>query len=331
MHAYAQDVFNTLFDEKHDSIYYSKLQDKLTARFFLSRKYSDFELVDNYTQQYLEYKSNSRFSLGIGTSYKWLSLNLGIGLENPNDSVYGKTRRIDLQTQINLRKLTLNFYTGKYKGYYLLQPYSKLQNWEQNKQYIRPDIANQTYGLSGYYVFKSERYSNRASFLQNEWQKQTAGSFIAGASMLYNRISADSSLVPHNFVVDTVFNSVNFNKTAYFAMGGNIGYAITFVLWQHWFLDLAVTGGFTTGSAKVFDNGDKQKVLKLGFNVLSKMGIGFNSENFYAGLNTSVMRSSTPLPINESELEFNVGVVRFVFAYRFNYKPEHSIIKSWFN
>lgn len=326
---HSQGFIDNLFNENYDSIYYDKLDNKLTTKFFLSRKYSDFELTDQLIEKDMEYRSNPRFSVGLGATYKWLGLNLAIGMKNPDDSLYGSTSRFDLQTQLNLRKLTINFYTARYQGYYLYRSHELLKNWSAGDNYIRPDILSQTYGLSAYYIFNSSRYSNRATFLQNEWQQKSAGSLLAGATIFYNNISADSSLIPSMFISDTSFRNESFNKTGYFGMSGNLGYGFTLVLWRHWFFDLSILGGITSGFTKIEnDVGSKKNAFKPGFTLLSRFGIGFNSNNFYAGLNTSVLRSNSPLPIEDTQLGFNVGVVRFLLAYRFSLNPNGNFLTN---
>lgn len=325
----AQDVVSYLFGENYDSLYYDKLDNKLTTKVFLARKYSDFELSDESTQQDLQYHSNPRYSIGIGATYKWLGLNAAIGIKNPEDSLYGRTRRFDLQTQINLRKFTVNFYTARYQGYYLYNSVEQLKNWDQTQAYIRPDIINQTYGVSGYYIFNSKRYSNRATFLQNEWQQKTAGSLLAGATMFYNNIKADSSLIPTLFVNDTAFANMQINKTGYFGMSGNLGYGLSLVLWNHWFFDLSILGGITTGFTKVENsNSEIQRAFKPGVTFLSRFGMGYNSKYFYAGLNTSVLRANSPLPYENIAMGFNVGVVRFLLAYRFGVNPKNNFLSK---
>ncbi|MDA3893817.1 MAG: DUF4421 family protein [Salinivirgaceae bacterium] len=328
--SYGQEIFKKLFDEKYDSLYYDKLEDKLTVKYFSDRKFYDFELTDNYIEKTIDYKSNPRYSLGAGGTYKWLGLNIAVGLPNKADSVLGNTQRIDLQTQINLRKLTINLYTGRYNGFYINNSQELLYNGNPHKFYVRPDIKSQSYGLSTYYVFNSSKYSNRATFLHNEWQKKSAGSFLAGGTMFYSRVAADSSLIPANIVYDTIFNSTNFDQTGYFAMGGNLGVAYTFVLWKHWFFDVTLLGGLSTGIASIYpENSDKRQDFKVGLTVLSKLGMGYNSENLYVGLNTSNLLAISPLPLENTNMGIRVGVIRFLIAYRFTVDKNNTSLPQW--
>lgn len=328
---YSQDFFEVVFKkESHDSLYYDKLDEFLTLKVFSAQKSSDFDLNDNYLDKSIEYRSNPNSSFGIGGTYKWLSLRMGVGLRDSRDSIFERPALIDIQAQISTRKLTINFYTGIYKGYYLENSYDLLESWKKGTYYNRADIQNNTYGISSYYVFNSDRYSNRATFLQNEWQKKTAGSLLAGGNLIYNSIMADSSLVPTTIIYDTILHGLKFDRTGYFSVGGNFGYGFTLVLWENWFFNYSILGGLSLGTTSVFPiDESRDRDFKLGITLLNSMGLGFNSERFYAGLNYSNLRALSPLPIENSSLGFNVGKFQFLVAYRFFIKEHKSILPAW--
>ena len=329
--SFSQDFLKNFLNDDYDSTYYDELENLLTVKIFSARKFSDFELNDNLLDKTINYRSNPSSSVGLGVSYKWLNVNLGIGLKNPSDSIYGITNRIDLQAQINLRKLTLNFYSGRYRGFYLQNTNDILTNENNGEYYYREDIQNMTFGVSSYYVFNSSRYSNRATFLQNEWQKKSAGSFIAGGNLFYNSVQADSSIIPSNIIIDTIFNGVKFDRTGYFALGGNIGYATTLVLWEHWFFNFTILAGLSSGITTVYpENESRISAYRLGATILNSFGIGYNSKRFYAGLTYSNMVANSPLPIENTGMGFNVGKVNFLFAYRFKIKRKsNNILPEW--
>lgn len=328
--SFGQDGFKKIFNDQYDSTYYDKLDELLTAKVFLARKFSDFELNDHVHDKAINYKSNPSSSIGFGFSYKWLGVSLGIGLQNSNDSIFGQTNRIDLQTQINLRKLTINLYSGAYNGYYLQNSKELLSTGEVGEYYNRADIQNMTYGISGYYVFNSSRYSNRATFLQNEWQKKTGGSFLAGGNVFYNRIKGDSSLIPHHLIDENIFNGVKFNRTGYFALGGNIGYGGTLVLWNHWFFNLSMLVGLSSGITTIYPEGKKKEsAFKIGATLLNSLGLGYNSNLFYAGLIYSNLQANSPLPLENTGVGFDVGQFKFMFAYRFKVPKHNNILPEW--
>ncbi len=324
-----QDIIAKLFNEDYDSTYYDKLQNLITVRTFLSSKFSDFTINDNAIDQSLIYNSKPKTALGIGFSYKWLSINIGLGLKNSAGSSQGNTNRFDLQTQIYLRKLTLNLYSSIYNGFYLSNSQQFL-NTNLGEDYHRNDIKDMTFGFSTYYVFNSSKYSNKATFIQNEWQKKTAGSFVAGGNIFYNQINGDSSLIPYQNNYPNFFTGIYYSKSSYLGIGSNVGYTFTLILLENWFFDFTILGGITIGNSTIYlDNNEKKSSAGLGLNLSNRFGMGYNSKLFYVGINYTNIQSNTSLPIPKMGYGFGLGRIKFIFAYRFNL-PEHKVIlPSW--
>jgi len=152
-----------------------------------------------------------------------------------------------------------------------------------------------------------------------------------GGNLLYNSIKGDSSLVPSNVLYDTILQSVSFNSTDYFALGGNAGYGYTFVLWEHWFINYSILGGLSYGATAIYPaNEARQREFKIGATLVNGLGLGYNSQRFYAGLNYSLFQAFSPMPINNSALGFNLGKFQLLIAYRFVIKKHDNILPQWF-
>jgi len=326
---YAQ--ISTIFKTTNDTNYYYNLDHYLTLKLFIGEKNSDFKFNDYDLQKSLNYKSNPSPMIGFGGSYKWINIKLGIGVKNPGDTVNKDRGLIDIQTQLNFTKFTLSLYASNNTGYYLQNSTDLLKSEQKNEPYSRSDIQDKTYGVSGFYVFNNSRYSNRATFLQNHWQRKSAGSLLVGGNLLYNSIKADSSLVPSNIIYDSILNGTSFKRTDYFALGGNVGYAYTFVLWEHWFINYSILGGLSYGATAIYpDNESMQREFKLGATLLNGLGLGYNSQRFYAGLNYSLFQAFSPMPIDKTGLGFNLGKFQLLIAYRFAIKKHENILPHWF-
>ncbi len=325
----AQNIIGHLFNENYDSVYYDKLNNFITVKTFLTGKFSGFTINDNIIDKSLIYNSNAKSAFGVGFSYKWLSVNLGIGLRNSAEDPHGTTKRFDLQTQIYLRKLTLNIYSSVYNGFYLKNSQDFL-NTESGEDYQRNDIKNITFGLSSYYVFNSSRYSNRATFIQNEWQKKTAGSLVAGGSVFYNQISGDSCLIPSYNNYPEFITGVYYSKSSYFGIGSNVGYTFTLVFLENWFFDFAILAGITVGNSTIYiDNSGKESSVGFGLNISNRFGMGYNSKRFYAGLNYTNTQANSALPIPKMGYGFNLGRIKLIIAYRFNLPDHKNILPDW--
>ena len=325
-----QDFLQNIINSNYDSTYYEKLDDLLTTKVFTSSRLSEFKVNDNILNKSLDYDSKATTSLGVGIGYKWIGLSLAFNINNSSDINTGDTKWFNLQTQFYLRKFTIDLYSTINKGYYLENSSRMIDGISQNDNYNRGDITNSTYGVNGYYVFNSARYSNRATFSQNDWQKKTAGTFLAGGSLLYNKISADSSIVPTNVTYPTFLNSTHYSKSGYWGASGNIGYALTYVINKNWFFDANLLLGVTVGSSTIYpDNSDKISDIKTGLSLSNRFGIGYNSKLFYAAINYTNMQANPPLPINKMAYSYKMGTVQLVIAYRFKIPEHDNILPNW--
>lgn len=226
----------------NDDGYYTTFEDYITARLSLSKKYTSLTLKAPAGIQSIRYRPNSLTSLGINASYKALSLGIGasFGFLNPNRSVKGKTRSFDLQTHIYTRDWVTDIYGQFYKGYYLKQ--DGAPGTADKTYYLRPDIRVNMLGASVYRLLNSRQFSYRAGFLQNEWQKRSAGSVLIGAEIYYGSVKGDSALVPS--LAGGYYPQQGIRRVRLIEIGPGAGYAYTGV-WQENFF---ATGSFTVNA-----------------------------------------------------------------------------------
>jgi hypothetical protein len=322
-----QSIINKVFNNNYDSTYYDKLDNFLTSKIFISSKLSEFTINDNNIDKYLYYNSKATSSFGLGLSYKWIGLSLSVRTNNSHNN---NSKLFNLQTQFYLRKFTINFYSALYKGYYLDNTIHMINGSITNQYYLRDDITNYTFGIDSYYIFNSGRYSNRATFSQNEWQKKTAGSFLVGGSVLYNKIDADSSIVPSQIKYPKFLDSTMYQTSKYMGIGGSFGYTFAFVVEKHWFFDANILLGLTVANSSISPiNASDISALKVGFNLSNRFGIGYNSKTFYGAITFTNLQSNVPLPINNTTYKHNIGVFQVVIVYRFKIPEHDNILPNW--
>lgn len=326
----AQSIYPTQDRHVYDSTYYDKLPDALTLKLLSFTKYSDFNLSDGELHKILNYEAHPGPSLGLGMHYKWLGLTFSMGYNAPGDTLYQRSRRFDFQTHLFLRKLTLQFYSSAYSGYYLNEPEKYIRNWTEEKPYPRSDIKTHNFGFNGFYLFNSGRFSNRAPSIYNEWQKKSAGSLVVGATLLYNQVKADSAIIPPNLLAVGYFNDTNFTFSEQFTLGGQVGYAFTLVLRQYFFVNFSILGGISAGRTNMsLTDGVSIKETRLNVVMNNSAGFGYNSKRFYAGFNYTNLVSNAPTPVQNTSIDYHAGKFQLVVAYRFTI-PEHpSILPAW--
>ena len=218
---------------QHDSSYYASYRDKLVARVYLSRKYNGagLEPGEEYIPD-MKYKPNSTLNIGIGASYRSITINIGVGLTsfNPNKEK-GETNYLDLQAHFYTRSWNFDLIGQFYRGYYLTP--QGLASPEGKTYYVRPDLRIQMGGLAVFRALNERKFSFQAGLVNNEWQKKSAGSILIGGQGIYGSMHGDSTLVPTE--VDSVYAARDINKLHFFELGPGIGYAYAFIFKQHYY------------------------------------------------------------------------------------------------
>ena len=313
---------------ENDTSYIDDYTKDITFRLFGTRKYNYYDIVDRKRKQDVFYRPNTPFNLGFGVNYKFVGINLAFNLPFINkEDKYGKTRGLDLQTHFYARKILVDFYGQFYKGYYIANSKGLLNGLgpeDQAKPVIRPDIDNLTLGLAVQYIFNDKRFSYRAAYLQNDYQKKSAGSFIIGAEIFGVRMKGDSSIIPGNLAKSDFFDNQRFDRTAVMSAAVNAGYAYTLVLNRHFFLTLSLTGSIGPNYTTLSLTKDDTKLGKLGLqlNNTERISIGYNSSRYFAGIHyvNITMRSTSPVP--DTYQRVGAGDFRVSVARRFKLKKK---------
>ncbi len=306
-----------------DTNYISDRTKDLTIRALGATKLSTYKFGDYDNDKTLHYKSNNAYSAGLGFVYGFLGLNFTMKLPgiNDDDLEYGKTTKFDFQAYAFPRKVALDLYVQYYKGFYA-DDNTIAPNTLLSKNYIRPDLTTQHIGVNGSYVFNAKQFSFRAAFIQNEYQKKSAGTALLGGGIHYNRISGDSAIIPSDVSYAGFYNNNKFNKIGSFNVGVHGGYAYTLVIKKHFFITGAALIGAGANYSFLRDDANDVFDRNVGFQFsgMYKAAIGYNSEKFYVGLIHINYLNRNSTPIDNAWQQNQTGVVRLVIARRFPFK-----------
>ncbi len=309
--------------KKIDTSYISDYHNELITRAFGSRKYTSYALQDKGYAERLRYLPNSPFNVGVGFNYKMIGINLGFNLPIINDTkIYGKTNFLDLQSHVYGRKIIIDFYLQRYKGFYI--PNNQLiRNNNSNQIYLRPDIKIFNTGVECQYLFNWQKFTFRGAFLQNEVQQKSAGSPIVGVYVGNILVQGDSAIVPNNIKYLDFFNNFSFNYANIRSATLSIGYGYTLVLPYHLFVTAAVSGGLGINNTQLRSS-SLGSISSFGNNVSGTMriGLGYNARRYFAGIHYVTTRSSNNSPIHYARQELGAGNFRISFAHRFTVKKK---------
>ncbi len=317
------DFFPRVFQVKYDTNYIKSYVKDYTTRLFGSVKYGQMAYNDNLVGASLSYKPNSKFVLGLGANHGILGLNIGINLPflNKDDDKYGETSYIDWTLRLFSPGLNTTVYLQHYKGFYLSNTKDMIPGWEEgDPYYFRPDIRTNTLGLEVIYIFNSGKFSYRAAILQNEWQKKSSGSFLAGGSLIYNTTIGDSSIVPSKLNYGLFYDDLLFDRSKNFSFGPVVGYAHTFVIKKHFFIMGSINGSGSIGFTRLVPvNSDDAVKSGLALGVRSEfiLSLGYNSDRWYFGLAFMNLSVETQAPIDERTISYETGIYRINLVRRF--------------
>jgi hypothetical protein len=199
-----------------------------------------------------------------------------------------------------------------------------INDWSEEDGYpVRPDLRLRSFALSVQYFKNGDKYSFKAVFNQNEWQKKSAGSLILAGGFNYIITNADSLLIPDDLVYDNFFQDQNFKDSRLFSLGPSIGYAHTFVLFKHLFITGSWHGGVTIGFTNIsgMDSDDTEKTgFAWHFHSNLRLGFGYNSRKWYAGFSYLNHAVRNQAPVNRGWLHFDTGNFRLNLVRRFALK-----------
>ena len=318
----------------YDTSYIEVYKDELTTRLYISRKQNGYSLNEGPFESWMKYKTNDNILIGLGYTYSFLTINLGVKLPfvNDDDDLYGESKYFDLQTHFMFRSYVVDFYLQWNTGYYLSNPEHVYYYWDDDTEVMpqRGDMRTNVLGLNIQYLFNSDRYSYKASFYQNEVQKRSAGSPIIGIETYWVQGMTDSMMVEPAIPNSGYMNDEPFNQNDMVNLGLNGGYAYTFVWDERLNFSLYSVFGISGGYNRVHYSTDSHllhKGISLGLTNTTKISVGFNTKKHYFGISYNRLWVSSMVGDYKDWMTYNTGHIRINFAKRFNLNRPIKILR----
>lgn len=273
-----------------DTLYVHDYSHILTGRVYASTKDNSLRLGSLGGERNLAYLPNNRINLGIGGSYRALTLNIGFPVPfiNNDNAVRGPTRYLDAQANILTKRTATNLFLQGFSGYYLGSHDHTEVNWPMvYERPYRPDVRQFNFGVSTVRILNNDRFSYRASFNQDAWQRRSQGSWLVGGYATWFQVLGDSSLVP-GAIREAFTDPVDMRRGTFVDLGPMGGYAYTFVVREHLFFTISTVVGAgisTQRTVQPTDAGDRVHFrMGPGWHGQLRAGAGYNSAKYYAGI-----------------------------------------------
>jgi Domain of unknown function (DUF4421) len=289
------------------------------VRFFFSQKYTSVELGGAKPVKNLQYRPNTTLNIGVGVTYRMITLNLAYGFPFLNqDKDKGKTKYLDLQSHIYPRHWTIDFNGQLYKGYYLSPRGNAINNKE--KFYLRPDVGASLFGVTLYNLLNGRKFSYKAGMIQTEWQQRSSGTFLFGGEIYGGSFSGDSTLVPA--VLQNDYAQWGIDKIRFLELGPGGGYAYTLVIKKHFFITGSATINFDIGYSREYYETKTRDQWSLRPNLLYRGVMGYNSRLWNINFSLVGNRIAVKGGSSADLYYFRTGNLRLTLARRFAPGPK---------
>ena len=310
-----------------DSLYVRDFSNRPTVRLYVSTKFNSLVIRANDANTDLRYQPNGHYNIGVGMSYRRLTLNIGLPMPFvPSDvEEKGRTKYLDAQANLHTNKRSSNLFLQVFKGYHITSHSQEQLGWSQPTAYpYRSDLVQFNVGISTLRIVDYEHFSYRATFNQDAWQQRTKGSWLYGGYGTCYVLSADSAVIPG--ALQQQFSTASgLTRGTLFDLGAMGGYVHTFVYKRHWFLTLSGALGVGPSVQRVkFMEPDAMHTrtdLGPGWHAQLRGGVGYNSRYYYAGILFNQERVAYLLG-TQDRFAWDVGNFRVMVAKRLRDRPK---------
>ena len=305
---------NELLYRNQDTSYIQNYSDKFILKLIGVTKYNYFEAGDRKLNSRVRFRPDRRINLGLGFSYKWFAIDLAFNVGIGEKSGLREKDFLDFQGSIFSSK---QFIIASYQYYYGYQM-NKIKGIEIEDfpaTSIRQDIRTISFGLQYFFALNYDQFSLKSSFIHNEIQKKSAGSFLLGAGFGVYSLSSDSSIIA--LELEDYFNQklhlTDFSSTN---LSINFGYMYTFIFADYFYLTASLVPGLGVNKGDYSTDFRKPYNTHLYLGLLTMNSVGYNSERIFGGFKFTSDLFRTNIA-NQLHLLTGHGKLKVFLGYRF--------------
>jgi len=278
----------------------------------------------------IQYDPNEAPSIGLRLQHKWLGVSFTYGPKAIQNKDKGTSEYFNIVFNSYGKKIGFDIYYIGNKGYFVGNK-KVMEDLNLKSQYlIRPDLQTKGLGFNTYYLFNHKKFSYRSSFLHNEIQKRTAGSFLLTFSGSYYKINADSSVVPTGYQ-GQIENISQLRSGSFITAGLMPGYALTVVGFKRFYATFSLSYGvmyqIQDYQAK---SGIKEDEVRRNLWItrgLARVSAGFNSKYLYFGVSGVGDNYHIPLGAG-NQLQYSIGNVMIFVGSRIKMPKKFSKVSD---
>ncbi len=289
----------------------------------IKQKSLSFEIQNNNNKkEKLIYRPNNAVSLGFGAYVFDLGLEFtfAIPLEEKSKERYGSSGARDFQLNTLGKKWGADFFYQRYNHFYIDDPNNPVDPddpYPQRRTISIPAIT----GISGIYIFNDTKFSFKSAFNFSERQLRRSGSFLLTGTINSFKVTADSSIVSPQ-IQSRIGVDSDVSQLRYTTFSISPGYAYN-LIYKDFFLNTTLFLG-PSHNWTYFQREDGSEKNDTSINLFAafRVGIGFNSDRFFTGLNFVVQSRS--VVFENIRFTNSSSTFRLLVGYRFR---EFGILK----
>ena len=264
-------------------------RENLLVKSNINTQNESFSIQNN--NQSILVNANNTYRLEVGANYKFLGLKIGFSPSSRSSDF--KSKFLNSQLNIFLKQWIQSFEYRKVQGFYQ----------DNNAQLLAqfPDLKTTSWLGTTSYVLNNNFSLKHLTHL-NEWQRETAGSFVPTLKYGFNRLS----------------NSIAYQKVAEnsFDVSFAPAYYYTWAFKEHWFISSSIAPAlgvrFTTEKLNNITNKDTfiSRALDL------TLQFGYTSETISAGASFNFDSNAINKDLTQSMVN-DKSYASLYFGYRF--------------
>ncbi|PIB32272.1 hypothetical protein BFP78_10520 [Gaetbulibacter sp. 5U11] len=264
-------------------------RENLLVKSNINTQNESFSIQNN--NQSILVNANNTYRLEVGANYKFLGLKIGFSPSSRSSDF--KSKFLNSQLNIFLKQWIQSFEYRKVQGFYQ----------DNNAQLLAqfPDLKTTSWLGTTSYVLNNNFSLKHLTHL-NEWQRETAGSFVPTLKYGFNRLS----------------NSIAYQKVAEnsFDISFAPAYYYTWAFKEHWFISSSIAPAlgvrFTTEKLNNITNNDTfiSRALDL------TLQFGYTSETISAGASFNFDSNAINKNLTQSMVN-DKSYASLYFGYRF--------------
>lgn len=288
----------------------------------IKQKSLSFEVQhDKNNKEKLTYRPNNSFSLGFGM-YVFevgLEFTFAVPINEKSDARFGSSDARDFQLNALGKKWGADFFHQKYSHFYIDDPNEPVDPDDPYPQ--RSDIHTRNTGVSGIYIFNDTKFSFKSAFNFSERQIRRNGSFLLAGTINSFKVSADSAIVSPQ-AQPLIGAESAFKQLRYTTFSISPGYAYN-LIYKDFFLNTTLfLGPAHNWTYFEREDGTEKNDTNINLYAAFRVGIGFNSDRLFTGLNFVVQSRS--VVFENIRFTNSSSTFRLLVGYRFR---EFGILK----